>query len=182
MRNKLWVLLWLMLTQSSFAEASGNADISVSGEQAALSAVIDAPLVGRGTYRYGLWDIYEARLYVPSGVWHPDQSFMFEIEYFRSLNGKAIADRSVQEMRRQGFSDEMKLAAWHTQMRSIFPDVSKGSLLRAIHMPGEATRFFNGDAPLGSIQGEDFARLFFGIWLSEQTSAPRLRRALLGLR
>jgi hypothetical protein len=39
---------------------------------------------------------------------------------------------------------------------------------------------FNGK-PIGEIKDPEFARLFFGIWLSPQTSAPEMRRELLGL-
>ena len=35
------------------------------------------------------------------------------------------------------------------------------------------------DYPLATIADEEFARHFFGIWLSEQTSDTRLRKALI---
>jgi hypothetical protein len=37
---------------------------------------------------------------------------------------------------------------------------------------------FNGQ-PLGEIRDAEFARRFFAIWLSPQTSEPKLRLALL---
>jgi len=42
--------------------------------------------------------------------------------------------------------------------------------------------FSHNGAPTGSIAGEDFARDFFGIWLSPNTSAPSLRKNLLKLK
>lgn len=131
---------------------------------------------------YAFWDVYEATLYAPEGVWDPTQAYALSIKYYRALEGKAIADRSVQEMRKQGFTDEVKLAAWNAQMKAIFPDVSDGTVLTAVHMPGQPTIFYRGDQNLGAIKGDDFSALFFGIWLAEKTSEPKLRRALLGLK
>ena len=149
--------------------------------QAINTTMPDAAVVGRGTLSYIFWDVYEATLYAPRGQWRPGQPTALAIEYYHAIDGADIADRSVQEIRQQGFSDEVKLAAWHAQLRRIFPDVANGTILTAIYTPGEQTAFYNGNAFIGSIKGDEFGRLFFGIWLSEQTSAPSLRRALLSL-
>jgi hypothetical protein len=42
-------------------------------------------------------------------------------------------------------------------------------------------RFALNGAVKGEVRELEFARLFFGIWLSEQTSESTLRRGLLGL-
>lgn len=147
-----------------------------------LAAVPDASIVGRGVLSYAFWDIYEATLYAPKGHWEPTLPFALSLKYFRTIDGKDIADRSVQEMRSQGFNDEIKLAAWHTQMKAIFPDVNDGTVLTAIHIPGKQTTFYKGTETIGVIKGDDFGKSFFGIWLAEKTSEPTLRRALLGLK
>tara|TARA_R110002072_G_scaffold258723_1_gene417398 strand:+ start:170 stop:688 length:519 start_codon:yes stop_codon:yes gene_type:complete len=143
-------------------------------------AVPDARMVGQGVLSYAFWDIYQATLYAPEGQWDWSQPFALSIDYFRALDGRAIADRSAQEMRDQGFTDEVRLAAWHGQMAAIFPDVQKGTRLTAIHMPGAETVFYNNDTAIGTIQDVEFGRRFFAIWLAENTSEPGLRQALLG--
>jgi hypothetical protein len=42
--------------------------------------------------------------------------------------------------------------------------------------------FSHKGMPTGSIAGEDFAKDFFSIWLSPNTSAPSLRKELLKLK
>ena len=64
-------------------------------------------------------------------------------------------------MRKQGFKDEVKLAAWHTQMQSIFPDVKNGSVLTAVVNANQETSFYDGNQLLGTIKGNDFAKWFF---------------------
>jgi hypothetical protein len=39
--------------------------------------------------------------------------------------------------------------------------------------------FLLNGRPLGEVRDPDFARVFFGIWLSPRTSEPALREALL---
>jgi hypothetical protein len=154
---------------------------SALATEAILTTVPNASIVGRGVLTYVFWDIYAATLYAPHGKWDPAKPFALSLEYYRDLDGKDIADRSVQEMRKEGFTDEVKLATWNAQLKTIFPDVKDGSVLSAIYLPGKETVFYSGDNTIGSIKGDDFGRCFFGIWLGQKTSAPELRRALLGL-
>lgn len=154
---------------------------SVLANEVISTSVPSASVVGRGILSYAFWDVYEATLYAPKGQWNPAKPFALSIEYYHEIDGKDIADRSVQEMRRQGFSDEIKLAAWNAQMKAIFPNVKDGTVLSAVYLPGKQTTFYSESRTIGTIKGDDFGRLFFGIWLNEKTSEPELRRALLGL-
>ena len=56
-----------------------------------------------------------------------------------------------------------------------------GDRITGVHLPGEGARFFVNGRLQGELRDADFARLFFGIWLSPRTSEPALREALLGL-
>ena len=49
-----------------------------------------------------------------------------------------------------------------------------------MNLPGVGARFFVNGALRGEPKDADFARLFFGIWLSPRSSEPALREALLG--
>ncbi len=171
MRHSILTFLGILLIYSP----------SVMASEAAINLVPNASIVGHGILSYAFWDVYEATLYAPKGQFKPTKPFALSIKYFYEINGKDIADKSVQEMRRQGFNDEIKLAAWHTQLKAIFPNVKTGTVLSAVFTPDGQTYFFNGSKAIGTIKGGDFARLFFGIWLSETTSKPELRRNLLGL-
>ena len=170
MQYRLMLLLSIFLFYSHSAYAT----------KAIFTALPNASVVGCGVLTYVFWDVYEATLYAPKGQWDPAKPFALSIEYYRDIAGKDIADHSVEEIRKQGFTDEVKLAAWNAEMKKTFPDVKKGSVLTALYLPGKETVFYSGDNIIGAIKGDDFGRLFFDIWLSEKTSAPELRRALLG--
>lgn len=142
--------------------------------------VPNADEVGSARLTYMVWDVYDATLYAPNGEWQQQCPFALRLTYLRNLNGADIADRSVQEMREQGFSDETQLATWHSQMREIFPDVNKGTSLTGICTPQGDTVFLRNGEKIGVIRDPNFSRHFFNIWLGERTSEPALRKKLLG--
>jgi hypothetical protein len=137
--------------------------------------------VGQGILSFAFWDVYQATLYAPQGRWDPKGPFALSLEYYRDLKGADIAQRSIEEMKKQGFNEIATLAEWEKQMQVIFPDVKKGSVLSAVYNPEQGTSFYDGETPIGTIAGRAFAQQFFGIWLAETTSEPDLRQALLGL-
>jgi hypothetical protein len=140
-------------------------------------------LAGSGTYTYWGFDVYEASLWVEPGfdaAALTRQRFVLQLYYLRDFKGRDIAQRSLDEMRRLGsFSDE-QAQSWLRAMQAAFPDVAAGDRLMGVHLPGRGVQFYANGRPTAEVADPEFARLFFGIWLSEQTPAPRLRAELLG--
>jgi len=136
-------------------------------------------MVGSARVRVLLWDIYDISLYSPAGHYHPDEPFALRLEYLRPIKGEVIAEKSVEEMRRQGVS-ELKLAAWFVQMKEIFPDVNEGSELIGVFESGKPTVFYNENELIGQIHDPDFQEPFSKIWLGEKTAKPDVRSILIG--
>lgn len=138
---------------------------------------------GEGRLRFLGLRVYDIRLWAGEGAlatdW-PALPLALEIEYARALDGAAIAERSLKEMRRQTEIDAGTGARWLAEMARIFPDVASGDRITGVHRPGTGARFFVNGRLRGEVLDADFARLFFGIWLSPRTSEPALREALLG--
>lgn len=135
--------------------------------------------VGSAHFQFMFVDIYDATLYAPKNGWSFSSPFALELKYLRNLSGKKIADRSAKEIRQQGFNDEIKLADWHSQMTSIFPDVQNGTILTGVYTPESETVFYKDQKIIGKINDPAFGKWFFGIWLSEKTSEPQFRKSLL---
>lgn len=142
--------------------------------------VPQAKLVGQAKMTYLFWDVYDARLYAADGQWQASTPFALELNYLRDLDGEAIAKRSVEEIRKQGFSDEAVLARWYQQLSAILPDVKKGTRLTGVVDQNKHTRFYLDGQPLAEVNEPLFSTWFFNIWLSEATSEPKLRAQLLG--
>lgn len=140
-----------------------------------------ARLNGRSTLRFFGLDIYEARLWAApdfSLSRYAQQPFALELEYRRSLSGKLIAQRSMVEMRRQGDISAAQGTQWQERMEALFPDVKAGDRITGEYTPDTGARFWFNGRLLGEVRDAQFARLFFGIWLSPQTSEPQARCAL----
>ena len=101
------------------------------------------------------------------------------LTYLRHLAGKDIADRSIVEIRKQGFTDEAKLGDWRGQLRAIMPDVKEGTTLTGVLTATGQTEFCRNGSRIGTIRDPDFGPRFFDIWLGPKTSAPGLRAKLL---
>jgi len=130
---------------------------------------------GLSIYDIQLWALGEP---VTAGQWR-EQRFVLSLVYARHLEGEQIAQRSLKEMRRQGALSEAQGQAWLAQMRRAFPDVQEGDRLSGLHEPGLGATFFVNGRAQPRINDAAFAERFFGIWLAEQSSEPRLREALL---
>jgi Chalcone isomerase-like len=152
--------------------------------QELASQVPQATLSGQATMRFLGFEIYRASLWIEpgfGGVSYPQNKFALELRYLRNFQGADIAKRSIAEMRRQDGFDAQQAQQWEQQMRALFPNVQKGDRITGVHVPGIGAEFYGNGKLLGEIRDPLFARLFFGIWLSPQTSEPDLRKDLLTL-
>lgn len=139
-------------------------------------------LQGQAQMRFFGMSIYDIRLWVKERVdgrnW-PEQTLALELVYARSLRGAEIAKRSLQEMRRQTEIAETAAQRWLSEMQHCFPDVQAGDRLSGLLLPQQGAQFFVNGQRGRLVADAEFARLFFGIWLSERSSEPALRAALL---
>lgn len=150
-----------------------------------LAALPQARSPGHGRLRFLGLRVYDARLWLGAQdtVAAPDwatQPMALEIRYLRGLKGEQIADRSLDEMRRQGEIDADTSRRWLAQMKTLFPNVMDGDRLTGINLPGLGARFYLNGQTRGEVPDVEFARRFFGIWLSPRSSDTKLRAALLG--
>jgi hypothetical protein len=171
------LILALPLAWPALVDAQANAPAEL------LAELPGARLIGRGTLRFLGLRIYEARLWAgaaPSAADWAAAPLALELQYARALDGARIAERSLTEMRRQEDIATESARRWLGAMTQIFPDVKEGDRITGLNLPGIGARFFVNGQARGEVRDTDFARLFFGIWLSPRTSEPPLRDALLG--
>lgn len=178
-RHALLALAWACTTpttaMSTAMTTAMPAEVSFGLKQAQLQ--------GRANLRYFGFLVYEARLWTPPGFdaqrydAHP---FALELEYARKLDGSAIAERSIAEMKRVGDFSEAQSKAWLALMMQAFPNVGAQDRLTGLHDGKGGVRFFFNGKQTAAINDKDYARLFFGIWLSTKTTAPGLRAELIG--
>jgi len=134
-------------------------------------------LQGLGRLNFWGFHVYDANLY--RGATQDSQEFALELKYQRSFSGEAIASRTADEMKNLGVADAQAVS-WGKELAAILPNVEPGQTISAVYTPKQGTSFFYEGKKISQIQGADFAKAFFGIWLDSKTSAPKLRADLLG--
>ena len=65
------------------------------------------------------------------------------------------------------------------RINAAYRTVNKGDRSSLSYTPGKGTTLSINQEPIVTIEGEDFARLYFRIWLGEQPISQPMRDALL---
>ncbi|WP_233078179.1 chalcone isomerase family protein [Rheinheimera soli] len=141
-------------------------------------------LVGQGQFSYLFWDLYQAKLYTADGSWNDYQQsspVVLKLTYQRNISKEDFIEATVDQWKHlQG-----KLSAhhkdWATQLDKLWTDVKKGDELSCVLAADGKVQFYFNDELLGDISDPAFGPAFLDIWLSEKTSAPKLRKQLLQL-
>lgn len=185
MRSNLRAVSALMLAALLAAAACVQASIAstlTGAPDHVRRHIDDARASGSGRLTWFGLHVYDARLFVPRDF-NPSnpsaQPFALEITYARRLEGRAIAERSRDEIARLGLGSDGQRQRWLADMVALFPDVESGQQLVGIYRPGSSTRFYVDGGFLGEVADPEFGRAFFAIWLDPRTSAPQLRANLL---
>lgn len=163
-------------------------EISVSGvkfEKTTPSPSGPLPLRGATLCRYWGFKVYTAAFYVDPQARSLEEILglapkRLVLYYNRSIDREDLVEATEQALRR---NPDVNLPAIRTRLDRLyrwFEDVDKGDRFRLDYIPGEgSTLYFNG-RPRGVIEGEDFARALFGVWLSDYSLNEDYRDRLLG--
>ena len=138
--------------------------------------------IGGGRLIVWGFQVYDARLWAQPGFSAANYDrapLALELSYLRDFKAQEVAERSIKEMRRSKPVSDVQAARWIADMLRVIPDVRKGDRVMGVHQPGMGAAFWVNGKNTGEVQDAEFARLFFGIWLSPNTSEPKLREALL---
>ncbi|QOL25550.1 chalcone isomerase family protein [Thalassotalea sp. LPB0316] len=134
--------------------------------------------VGSAKFSVLFWDIYQSRLASPTGKYHPEKTYLFEITYLRDIKAQDLIDRTIEQWQHIGLS-ESQYQAYLADIKNLWPDIAKGDKL-SMYVADDITAFYHNDNFRGIVEHPSFAQDFVAIWLSEKTSQPKLRRQLLG--
>lgn len=144
----------------------------------------DVKLVGQGQFSYLFWDLYQAELYTQDGGWSDYQQsspLVLKLTYQRKITKKDFIEATVDQWKHLKGEVSVQHKAWAGQLAEIWTDVKKGDQLSCVLLPDNRVEFYFNNKLLGEVVDPSFGPAFLDIWLSEQTSAPKLRKQLLNL-
>ncbi|GAB3000468.1 chalcone isomerase family protein [Psychrosphaera aestuarii] len=140
-------------------------------------------LSGKAEFSYLFWDVYDSYLYNQSGKfvsskkWYEQAPLVLEIRYKRDIKAKDLVDSTVEQWQHLKIAEQEYLpyVGW---LNEIWPNLKEGDRL-ALYMFSDRSVFFYNNRFLAEHEGGEFGKIFLDIWLSDDTSEPKLRKKLL---
>ena len=153
---------------------------SISWTSQAQQGGFQSPkLIGEGTLKVLMWQVYDIRLYTDGTPFSWQNKFMLEFDYSRELKKESVIDASLKEFKLQPNVSDKDIKAWEVYLEKVIQPVQKGTKASVMWVPdGQIIFHYEGSKPT-TIENEKFARAFLNIWLGEKTSRPKLRNKLL---
>ncbi|WP_064435593.1 chalcone isomerase family protein [Pseudoalteromonas neustonica] len=139
----------------------------------------DFKTVGTSRFEYIFWDVYDATLATTTGQYEfPQHPTKLSLTYLRDFAAKDIVKATNEQWRYLGKNQLVK--KYDDKLLAIWPDIKEGETLTFITTETGIGTFYHQNKELGSIKDVNFADDFLSIWLSENTSEPKMRKQLLG--
>lgn len=170
------------------ADSSGNQEICIEKGCFSAQAKVGAkelPLIGASLYRYLVFDVYSIALYGPGGEQSIDSILSdvpkkLVIQYHRDFTREQIVRAGTELMRGNKEINFELTEPQAEKMNSLYVEqVSEGDRYWIKYVPGEGTSLYYNGRLLGNVPGSEFARAYFGIWLSRNPIDEDMRDALL---
>lgn len=137
-------------------------------------------LVGEARLSVLFWNVYDSRLYTEDGRYSENQRpLRLEITYLMDIKSDALVEQTAKEWEHLKVEHPGQ-AAWLEQLNDLWPDVSKGDTITLELDADNRSLFYLNEKLLGDMDDPEFGEHFVAIWLSPDTSRPRVREALLG--
>lgn len=131
-------------------------------------------------------DVYVAGLYLetkssdaqailPAGV-----TKHLVMKFVRSVGKEKLADAWTEGFEKNAGDLKAAVAPGLAQLNAAMADVKKDDVLSLTYVPGSGTTVTVKGKDAATIQGEDFQRVLFSIWLGPNPPNVPLREGLLG--
>ena len=143
-------------------------------------------LKGVAMLRYLIFiEAYTGALYLPRGSDGSqaldDIMKYLELEYRVAISADDFAKATLQKVKESVSPKVFKrLLPKIESLNSLYRNVKPGDRYALAYTPGEGTRLILNSVPLGTIQGAEFAKALFGIWIGDNPIDQDFRDKLLG--
>lgn len=182
----LIVLQTLLLLSCIFPASQQAAEINGTNFDDYLSVGnTTLNLTGVGLLRYWGFKAYVGAFYLEEGV-KVENALMvgakrIEIEYLRSIRGKDFGPATDKVLAKNLAPDTLeRLRPKIDYHNSLYEDVKPGDRYSLTYLPGRGTELALNGQPKGTIEGADFAKAIFSIWLGPEPINESFKDQILG--
>lgn len=174
----------LSLAPSAFAEECGSVrmpgQITVAGTPLVLNGmgIREATVFNVDVYVAGLYVVRRSR--DGAAIAAANEHKRLVLRFVRDVSRDDLTGAFNDGFRRNAGGSLGALQARINRLNGWMGSVVSGNELTFTYLPGTGLRVHTGSTARGVIEGEDFARVFFSIWLGPNPPNTGLRRGLLG--
>lgn len=141
--------------------------------------------IGKAQMSVLFFDIYDIELLSNTKDWQQNTyPQALKISYLRDISKEDLI-KATQEQWQHIKLTNPNQTKWLEKLNDIWPQIQEGNGLTIIVDSNQSSKFyFNDEAQthqfIGELADPDFGPAFLAIWLSNNTSEPKLRAKLLG--
>ncbi len=151
---------------------------------------IKSKLSQSGSYRFVyrmFFKLYDANLYTDAGkvadidkLFNGENTVLLKFSYLRKINKSIILESSEKILANSMTPVELaSIKKRVDRINAAYRTVTRGDRSALSYVPGKGTTLWiNGERKI-TIEGDDFARLYFRIWLGERPISKQMRDELL---
>ena len=180
------ISIFLVITLISFLSNSH----SYATENSMTLNEVRSSLKTAGSYRFVyrmFFKLYDARLLTNASqaqdlalLLNGANSLLLEFDYLRKIDKSIILESSEKILSKNMSPAELDLIQGRVDLiNEAYRTVNKGDRSALSYIPGKGTTLWINEKPIVTIEGEDFARLYFRIWLGENPISRQMREALV---
>jgi hypothetical protein len=136
---------------------------------------------GTATLNKFIFHVYDAEFWTDGKGWDERAPYGLHLTYGVEIESEDFVERSLEELQRNPAVTKAMLGSFAKQLPPLMPNVVKGDSITAVRLANGGAIFCHNGKPTGELKDAAMAQAFFGIWLGEYTSEPRLRKELLKL-
>lgn len=136
--------------------------------------------VGSSDMRWTFFKLYNVTLLTDDGTYDAqDYPQALEIRYYRNIDSDDLVEATADQWQKLGVP-EAQSQQWLTSLRTLWPNIRENDILRFEVDATGANRFLHNGNPIGGVDDAEFASSFLSIWLSPDTTQPKIRERLVG--
>jgi hypothetical protein len=184
--------LLAMLTVALFVSNAAVAQVEIGGIAMPKLMKVDGEYLkmNGGGIRQKLWmDLYVGVLYVSNKssdantVMNADEAMAIKMRIISGMVSNSKLEGAVREGMDK--STGGKMAAMQDRLESLIEkgfaaDVADGDVFDLIYQPGKGTTLQKNGKVLVTVEGLDFKKALFGVWLCDEPADENLKKKMLG--
>lgn len=149
---------------------------------------IEDKLYKIGEHRYihnMFFKIYDVALYTEDGAQRKDildakVSYQLQFRYLREVDKSIVLKSSAKMLSKNLVPEELdSITARLNRLNAAYQTVGKGDRSSLTYQPGIGTTLNINDLPIITVEGEDFAKLYFTIWFGKLPISKSLKQDLI---